>query len=265
MTRFPALVPEAEPTRATLHGFAHAVTALARAHAPRHPKWWHASLKLRPTGLVSDAVPIPAGGSLQIHMDFTAHEVVVEATDGSAERIPMDTGLSTSKMGDAILDAARSFGVLGDVDRSRFESEEDTAYDREHAATLWKAFVNVAAVLEAHRRALPGEVGPVQVWPHGFDIAFEWFGTKQVESDEGTTLAQINFGFYPAGDAYCYANPWPFDSDLTERELPTGARWHTEGWKGTELPYQALAEDDGSRLREYYEAVFELAAPTLTD
>jgi hypothetical protein len=47
--------------------------------------------------------------------------------------------------------------------------------------------------------------------------------------------------------------------------LPEGARWFTESWQGTILPYDELAGDPNAenRLKEYARAVFDIALPTL--
>ena len=79
--------------------------------------------------------------------------------------------------------------------------------------------------------------------------------------------AQINLGFYPAGDAYFYSNPWPFDGDaLLDVALPEGARWNTEGWEGSILAYADLAgQPDGvERFLEYAGVVFDASSPLLT-
>ena len=79
--------------------------------------------------------------------------------------------------------------------------------------------------------------------------------------------AQLNFGFYPGGEPYIYANPWPFESDaLLAVELPSGAEWHTEDWQGSMLNYDEVAGSYGSadRILDYLGAVFEAVAPTLT-
>ena len=69
MSTFPTLPTDGEPTRATLHAYAHAVAALPRAHAAAHPLWWHISLKVRPDGLVTEAMPLPDGGAAFVRMD----------------------------------------------------------------------------------------------------------------------------------------------------------------------------------------------------
>ena len=113
-------------------------------------------------------------------------------------------------------------------------------------------------------------MSPLQLWPHGFDLSFEWFGTKVETHEEGGEVqeypSQLNLGFYPAGDAYFYSNPWPFDEALPATQLPHGAVWNTEGWQGTKLEYAGLVGDPdaAAKLGEYAAAVYKAAAPTLS-
>jgi hypothetical protein len=183
----------------------------------------------------------------------------------------MTEGRTGSEMGDAIIEAVAGYGLGGPYDRARYADNDAGEYDPGDAAALFAVFTAADQILAAHRAALSGEVGPVQVWPHGFDIAFEWFGTRQVEHTEGgeTTVspAQLNLGFYPGGRPYFYSNPWPFEADaLLSVELPSGASWHTEGWQGSILHYDEVAgrPDGRERVLAYARAVFTAAAPTLT-
>lgn len=266
---FPPLPEEWEPTRATLHAYSHGITALPRALAPHHPKWEHASLRVRPSGLISDIVPVPGGTALELGLDLVAGQALLRVSDGRSQTIPLGDGATGTEFADQVLAAASALGVEGEVDRAKFESEEPREFDLEHARTFWRALTVAAGVLEVHRRSLEGPVGPLQLWPHGFDMAFEWFGTRveTYEEDGDTTEfpSQINFGFYPGGDAYFYANPWPFEKTLTAESLSEGAAWNTEGWEGTMLPYAEVAGDpDGAaQLAGFCRWVFDLASPTL--
>jgi len=271
MTVFPALPTDFEPTRATLHAYANAVAALPRAHAVPHPKWWHISLKVRPDGLVTESMPLPAGGAVFVRMDPRNSEIVIESSRGDRRSFSMNKGLTATEMGDALIRAAGEVGLTGEYDRAKFENDEPRVYDSDQAAELFEAFVTVEAAIAKHRNRIGGEVGPIQLWPHGFDLAFEWFGTVVVPHDEGGVVtelpAQINFGFYPAGDAYFYSNPWPFDGEeLLATELPEGARWNTDGWEGSMFAYEDLVgrQDGVDRLAEYAGAVFDAASPLLT-
>lgn len=271
MSTFPALPTDGEPTRSTLHAYAHAVAALPWAHAPAHPLWWHISLKVRPDGLVTEAMPLPAGGAAFVRMDPRSALIVFETSAGDSRSFPMNAGLTATEMGNALIAAGSEFGLSANYDRSKFESNDPRPYDKRDAMAFFGALVAADGALAIQRNRLEGIIGPIQLWPHGFDLAFEWFGTRTVTAAEGgepnDLPAQLNLGFYPAGDAYFYSNPWPFEADvLLDVDLPVGAEWHTEGWEGSTLAYaDVVGSADGvDRFLVYADSVFEAAAPTLT-
>ncbi len=271
---FPSLPADWEPTRATLHAYSRAVGALPQIHAPRHPKWWHISLKPMPIGLVSEPMLDPHGVSVFGRVDPRTHEVVLESSAGNSRRFGMGDGRTGTEMAEDLIATMAEHGLTGDYVRKDFENDDPRAYDPAAASTFWHALVNAAHVFINHRATLGERVSPVQLWPHGFDLAFEWFGTKTEEYEEHGEVkslpSQLNLGFYPAGDAYFYSNPWPFDADaLLGKPLPEGARWATadaDGFDGSVFPYAEVAErpDGRERLAAYARAVYELAAPTLT-
>lgn len=233
--------------------------------------WWHISLKLTQRGLETDTMHTPAGGTFNIRIDLNSHDVVLATSGGEETRIALGDGVTGTEMGDHLIDAATDLGLAGDYNREKFENDDARRYDREVAATYFQAATNVSSVLEQHLLSLDGDVSQVQLWPHNFDLACEWFGTrveKHEEAGEVTeTPSQLNLGFYPEGRAYFYSNPWPFEGDkLTHQTLPHGAEWHTEGWEGTILYYDQLAgdHDAATKLAEYARAVFDVASPTLT-
>lgn len=271
MFSFPALPTDGEPTRSTLHAYAHAMATLPTAHAPAHPLWWHISLKVRPDGLVTETMPLPAGGAAFVRMDPRTALITFETSGGDRRAFPMNAGLTASEMGNALIAAAFEFGLAADYDRSKFESDDPRPYNKGDAMALFDAFVAAEGALAIQRNRLKGALGPIQLWPHGFDLAFEWFGTRTVPATDSGGPAdlptQINLGFYPAGEAYFYSNPWPFEADvLLDVELPGGAQWHTEGWMGSKLEYaDVVGRADGvDRFLTYAGAVFHAAAPTLS-
>jgi len=268
---FAALPEDFESTRATLHQYAQAIGVVPRAHAEPHDKWWHVSLNVTGRGLDTNSMQLPAGGTCKVRLDLKTHEVVVEANGDSTARISMASGLTGTQMGDAVLAAVASLGLEGEYARDKFESDDEREYDGAVAGAFLDVITSMAAAFSIHRQNIGDSVGPVQVWPHGFDMSFEWFGTRVEEHEEDGELrqhpSQCNFGFYPGGRAYLYANPWPFEGDqLLDVELPGGAEWHTDGWEGSILYYDQLVGDPNAeaRILEYLSAVYAAAAPTLT-
>lgn len=270
MTQFPSLNGFG-PTRRTLQLYARSLSALARAHAPAHPKWWQIGLKVTPAGLVTDNIPCAGGGILAGRMDFHHAQIVLESSDGRAWSLPMDAGLSGREMGERVMAVAAEAGITGDVDRARFANDEPGVCDTALVSRFFVALVRADRVFKRHAAQLGKDSGPVRLWPHGFDLSMEWFGTRVESYNEGGKTmelpAQLNLGFYPGEDddtSYFYSNPWPFDSDkLLGRALPDGAVWHTEGWQGTMLPYTAARDED--HILKYAAAVYDIAAPLLSD
>lgn len=269
MTHFPSL-DGFGPTRRTLQLYARALSALARAHAPAHPNWWHISLKVTPAGLVTDNIPCAGGGILAGRLDFHRAEIVLESSDGRTWALPMDAGLSGRAMGERVLAASNAAGLSGDVDQSRFADDEPGSYDRDMVARFFAALVRADRTFKRHGARLGEKAGPVRLWPHGFDLAMEWFGSRiECYNEGGETMelpAQLNLGFYPGEDnagSYFYSNPWPFEEDkLVGHSLPAGASWHTEGWRGTILPYTDARDEE--QILDYAARVFEIASPLLS-
>ncbi len=261
-------------TRDTLSLYAQVVGVVPRALAEPHLKWWHISLKVTPAGLVTDEIPLPDGdGAFQLRMNRHSHHVELLKGDFVAAAFDMSQALPATEFGAEVLAGLAEHGIEGDYETEKFDDSDPRTYDRAESADYFAALLEIDRVLKAHKAGIEGETGPVQLWPHHFDIAFEWYGTRMIPHEEqGETQAfpsQINFGFSPGDGShpapYFYSNPWPFEQDLIQHELPSGARWFTESWEGTLLPYQKLVGVEGAAdlLLAYYQAVYELASPRL--
>jgi len=273
--KFPALTDWA-PTRDTLSLYAAAVGVVPLALAEPHPKWWHISLKVEEDGAATNPIPLPgsSAATFQLTVNLRTHAVDISTSEGKAQSLSMTEGLTSTEFGNRLLSTLGDLGIEAEFDRSKFENDDPRAYDPHAASNFRDILVGTAEILEQHRSSLSGETGPVQLWPHNFDLAFEWFGTLMVSSDENgepkSHPSQINFGLAPGDsshpEAYFYSNPWPFQDSLVGRDLPGGARWFTESWQGTLLSYAEIAGDDlgADKLTAYFKAVYDLASPLLT-
>jgi hypothetical protein len=265
-----------EPTRDTLKLYSRVVGVVPRAHAEFHPKWWHISLKVQADGLVTDNMSLPGGGVFALKMDLLQHRVLLYSSRGDRRTFDMRAGLSASAFGDQVLAAVAELGLSAEYARGKFEDDGPRQYDPAVAEKYLTTLVNVDRTFKKHRALLAGELGPVQLWPHHFDLSFEWFGTRTMEYEEGGKVeafpSQLNLGF-SSGDSghpepYFYSNPWPFEAEaLLSHPLPSGGRWFTEGWEGSILPYVTLAGDSQAeeKLLAYARAVFDVASPTLLE
>lgn len=252
-------------TRNALHGRLLAIAAVPRAHAEPQPHWWHIGLRLVPTGLTTAPVALPSGEMLTLGADLAEHIVWWETTGGSRGGLPIASG-SATEFGDRLLAEMIGLGLDDRFDREKFASDESLEYDPAAAAWLLETLGTIYPVFERHRATLEGQPGPILLWSHHLDMSFEWFGSKMVEGEDGEKApAQLNLGYDPADDPYFYSNPWPFPEHLLDTALPGHARWHTDGWKGTELSTAALIGDSNweDRVLDYAATVHRLARPSL--
>ncbi len=265
-----------EATRDTLHLYSRVLGAVRRAHAPPHPRWWHASLRIRPRGIVMPTTPVPghADAGFGMRLDLIEHRLIVEAADEEVASLDLREGASASTLGDRVVYTLRGAGVDVAPDRDRYANETGATYDSKHAGVWLEAFRAAQRALDTVREHLDEERGPIQLWPHHFDLSFECFGTRRVtyveDGDEREANSQIGFGFSPIPAAvgcpepYFYVTPWPFDDALEQATLPGEAAWVTEGWQGALLPYAEARARGEKVVAEFCIAVYELSRSCLS-
>jgi hypothetical protein len=92
------------------------------------------------------------------------------------------------------------------------------------------------------------DASPVRVWPHHFDLA-TLLTVREAQGDAEARTIGVGMS---AGDGsysypYFYATPWPYPSAAPDVALPSGGRWHTEGWMGAVLVGSDLLRNDDLR------------------
>ncbi|MCB1246895.1 MAG: hypothetical protein KDB69_06505 [Acidimicrobiia bacterium] len=264
-TRMPDLPNDWDDTRSSLQAYAQAMTALPRA-ATEHHRWSHVALDPVSTdpsgeGLGFRTMPVPtqSGAEFASTLDVASHRIIVSA--GTDQHVfDLTAGPAAHDVGATIAGIARDVGIDAVVDGDRYADRSVRRYNPD-AATAWLGNSTwVCRVLADVTAGLVGETTGPHLWPHGFDIATEWYSATIRDADGGD--AQIAAGFYPAGNPYFYVNPWPFDADWADVVPPHGATWHTEGWYGVELPVDRLdGTDDASVVQDLVRFVHELTRP----
>ncbi len=246
------------PTVTALHAYSRILGGIRAAGTEPHPRWWHGSLQIVDSGLTTGEFHV---GDAPASLTLRPEPATIS---GAGPDGPVEVSLSgpAATVGREVL---RKLGGRLDVDPERWNLIEVDTYEPAGASTYHEALLAVDAAFTSIRSSVPGEVAPVQLWPHHFDVSFEWFSdaVETYDEDDGPKEynKQIGFGFSPGDeldpDPYFYANPWPFDESFRSLELPGPARWHEGGWSGGFLPYPAVVEGGMDLLSEFMHAVFD--------
>jgi len=246
----PLALADWRATRDTLHGYARVLGAIRGALTPKQKHWWHISLRATDGGLTTTG--IPAGDSrFELRLDLATHRLVVKADRARLSDIPLG-GQSSATLGAQILAALEDLGIVPGIDKTKLGKDEPAQYDRAASERYWHALSRIDATLKNFQEDLGASTGPVQLWPHHFDLAMNWFSGRRVPgadpADEEASEEQMNFGFSTGDDAipdpYFYITAYPLPEPLTRIKLPPGANWHTRGMTGAVMPYDALTKTD---------------------
>ena len=232
-------------TRSALQKYAQALTAFPRAGAPQQSRWAHVSMDPVPGGFAATETPLSDGTALRSIIDIRGHKIIVAAGNQSLV-LDMADGRSPHAVGEAIMRVSDRHGEGVPVDQNRFADGSPQTYEPLVAEAFLESAAAAIGALEALIEERGGEVVGPHLWPHGFDIAMEWFSRRLVPFEDSMTNAQIATGWYPGEESYIYVNPWPFDASFTDIDLPGGGVWNLEGWQGAKLsvpPGGALSTD----------------------
>ena len=266
---FPPLpLSEWQPTLTTLQTYAQVIGKVRRAMTPPHKHWFHVSLRVSATGLTTTAIPA-AAKTCELTLDLTAHRLVINTSRGEQCQLPL-RGQSAAAFCKETLVALAQFDIHPDIDKSPFSDTTPGAYDREAVERYWQALSQIDAIFKQFRGELRQETSPVQLWPHHIDLAMLWFSGRLVPgqdlADEESADEQMNFGFTPGDegipDPYFYITAYPLPDDLTDTPLPADAEWHSEGFTGAVMMYEALVgvDDPAEKLLDFLRTVQQAGA-----
>jgi hypothetical protein len=252
----------------------------------RSPEANHLELALRvePSGLSTDR--LPTGGD--VLLDFAQAALVYTCPDGERhpaialaghsqvslleallrEMADHDEVLARPQPGQsyvaAFLAALDSSGRVSKPKPGELTSGMSLAVDPQTSGDYSRALYRIFTATARFRARLTGPQTPIVVWPEHFDLSTLWFPTN----DRSSKAPVMNFGFAPFDGTterpYLYAYAYPMPTDFETLPLPAPASWHTEGWKGLFVAYDALARTDNPEalIESLFEHVYKLLAPT---
>lgn len=242
-------------TRRALHHAAQVVGGVRRVAIDPLPNWAHLGLFVTSDGLTTGPTPV---GALTLNLMRQSVEYQAD------QHTPVEIGLAGHNqvtLTDAVLKALLDAGYNITLDREKLADESAFNINPGHAAGYAQALHTMFTALARFRARLIGPMSPMIVWPHGFDLSFLWFSGAGMEEDKDP---HMNFGFSPGSPGlerpYIYSYVWPRPDGLTALALPAPARWHTEGWVGVVIDYDALnpnaaEEQVESLLHEVYNTI----------
>jgi hypothetical protein len=246
---------------------------LRAAYTPRQKHWWHITLRAAATGLTTTQIPVP-GRTFELLLDLLRHELVITTDTGERRALPL-RGQSLAAFSDETLAALARMEIDPPIDRAPFRDDTPGSYDAEAAARFWQALSQIDAVFKRFKAGLRGTTGPVQLFPHHFDLSINWFSGRLVPgidpADAENAEEQMNFGFSTGDDGipepYVYITAYPAPAELYRTALPKGGYWHSTSFQGAVLPYEALrrSANPADKLLEFLQTVQQTGERLMTD
>jgi hypothetical protein len=236
------------PTRDALHAHAKVLGAVRRTLTPKQRHWWHISLHMAATGLTTTPITLP-DGSFDLTLNMVEIATVLRTSGGERQQLQLNER-SPSEHYKILRQVLQPLGAALEADSDGVFADESLAIDGTTARTYLQVLARMDLALKQFAGRLRRGTGPVQLFPHHFDLAVSWFSGRLVPGedpdDEGSADEQLTFGFAPGDESiqqpYVYATAYPQPEGWGEFELPSSGRWQTEGFHGAVLDYDALLE-----------------------
>jgi hypothetical protein len=229
-------------TADTLHMFMQIVGKTRVALTPIQNHWWNVPFYVTARGLSTSAMPVPAGGLLDIEFDFIAHELVCRSSSGQIKKLVLRPQTVAAFFAEYLAMIA-SLGVKVHIDPMPVELKEpirfhqDTAhksYDADAVLRFWQILSHADTLLKRFSTNFYGKISPVHFFWGSLDLAVTRFNGRRAPARPGADAIQaeayshecISAGFWPGNGGYgqaafyCYAAPVPEGLDeaiLTSR------------------------------------------------
>jgi hypothetical protein len=282
---WPAL-PYAEwrDTRDTLHMYTQVVGKVRLALSPFEPQWANVPLYLTARGLTTSPVP-DALRTFDVEFDLIGHELMLRASDGGVERLPLRPRAVADFYGDT-MDALRRMGI--DVEISPGPSEvsdpvpfaEDRthdSYDPAFANRFFEVLSQVDVVFKEHRARFLGKTPPSHFFWGSFDLVVTRFSGRPVTPPPdagpieryGGDAEQICGGFWPGNERFPSAAFFAYGYPKPDGIEQASIRPDTAGWNDDVgefiLPYDAVraAPDPKRAILEFLESTYDASARRL--
>jgi hypothetical protein len=284
---WPALPYEAwQDSCTTLHLWTQIVGKIRLALTPWVNHSWHVTLYVTPRGLTTSPIPYD-GRAFRIDFDFIDHALLIETSDGTARRLPLEPR-AVAEFHGALMAAlaeldirVRIHGRPNEVAEPIPFAEDRThaAYDPDHAQRFWRVLLQADRLLKQFRTRFLGKVSPVHFFWGSFDHAVTRFSGRRAPphpggipnlpdavTREAYSHEVSSAGFWPGGGAidypafYSYAYPAP--AGFAAAPIRPQAAFFHEQLGEFILPYDAVrtAAAPDETLLDFLQSTYEAAA-----
>jgi hypothetical protein len=270
----------------TLHRWTQIAGKVRLKQTPLVNHWWNATLRVSSRGLVAPANPY-AGGTFDIIIDLTGHQLHIAASDGRTESFAL-TPMSVADFYAEFMQRLRRLDI--DIHIWTMPSEIEHAvpfdrdsthaqYDREYASRFHQALVQAARVMTAFRARFIGKASPVHFFWGSFDLAVTRFSgrtapppTSRTPNVASWVMAEAyshevsSCGFWPGnggfGRAAFYVYAYPEPGSYGDTPLRTADAFYNKNLGQFILPYEAVrqAPDPDTLLLGFLQETYEAAA-----
>ncbi len=249
---------------------------------------WHVTLYVTPRGLTTGSMPY-AGGTFEIVMDFTDHEVKVITSSGKRDSIFLyprtvaDFYTSLFEMLRRLEINVRIYSKPNEIaDAIPFREDQlHRSYDKDEMNTLFQAFAKTAVVFTRFRSGFTGKVSPVHLFWGAFDLAVTRFSGREAPlypggmpnmpddvMQEAYSQEVSSCGFWagtadfpkPVFYSYCYPTP----PDFSRQPVEPAEAFYSQDKGEFFLPYEAVQQspDSDNTLLRFLTSTYEAAAVT---
>jgi hypothetical protein len=181
---WPALPQSAwSDTCATLQLWLQIVGKVRMALTPQLNHCWNVTLYPTIRGLTTTPM---AHETRMVQIDFVAHELVIETSDGGRETIKL-VPMTVAEFYGKLMAALEGLDVLCDMwpvpcevaEPIPFKKDEvHKAYDPEYAQRFWRILLQASRVIEVFRARFIGKVSPIHLFWGAMDLACTRFSGR---------------------------------------------------------------------------------------
>lgn len=230
-----------QPTRQAIHDAAMILNVLQVGSIDPMPYALQYSLRFTETGL--STYQMPFGGTLDLDLHWVPGLLHIKFDDADDVSYPLD-GYSQVTMLEAVLGTLSENGFEPAYNADHVQNDAPFAVQTKLISDFGRAMDHIYTIFARVRARFSGYMTPQVVFAHHLDLSCLVFRHPDKLDEHGDS--HINIGFSAGDDMismpYIYLYGWGpgIDYPTDGFDLPDGATWETEAFKGVRIDYATI-------------------------